>query len=217
MSETVSGAERQDAGTVLVVEDDVLVQRALLRLIRTAGYRVEGFGTVEELFDRPLPDAPVCLVLDLHLPDGHGIDILDRLIAEGERLPAVVLTGHGDISSAVRSMKRGAIEFLEKPFDQKVLLGSIEAGMAQARALAEERRRRSEAETKLDLLTPRERQVFGRVVAGWANKRIAGELGVAEHTVKVHLGRVMEKMAAESLAELVRTAVVLGIEGVELP
>ncbi len=204
-------------GTVLVVEDDALVQRALLRLIRTAGYRVRGFGSVEAFFAEPLPEGPICLVLDLHLPGGHGIDILDRLMELGEQLPAVVLTGHGDISSAVRSMKRGAIEFLEKPFDQKVLLASIAAGMGQARSTVDRRRRRRRVEARLELLTPREKEVFERVVSGWANKRIAGELGVAEHTVKVHRGRVMEKMEAESLADLVRMAVMLGIEGAQAP
>lgn len=205
----------QNQGTILVVEDDVLVQRALLRLLRTTGYDAEAFGSVEEFFARPLPQTPVCLLLDLHLPGGNGIEILDRLIEAGDDVPAIILTGHGDVSSAVRAMKRGAIEFLEKPLDRQELLASIEAGMAQAHAAADRRREQREVRDRLKMLTPRERQVLEHVVAGWANKRIAGELGVAEQTIKVHRGRVMEKMAAASLADLVRLAAVAGIHGVD--
>ncbi|MEM9596856.1 MAG: response regulator [Acidobacteriota bacterium] len=204
-------------GAVLVVEDDPLVQRALARLLRTAGYRARVFGSVGEFFASEPPAGPVCLVLDLHLPGGHGIDILDRLAEAGNPLPAVVLTGHGDVPSAVRAMKRGAVEFLEKPFDPSVLLAAVEAALARAAELGDARRRRRSIAERLDTLTPRESEVFLHVVAGWANKRIASGLGVAEHTVKVHRGRVMEKMAAGSLAELVRMAATLGIDGVKPP
>ena len=200
------------AGQVLVVEDDVLVQRALLRLLRTAGYEPLAFSDADELFAGPLPEEPACLVLDLHLPRGHGIEILDRLSEMGESLPTIVLTGHADVPSAVRSMKRGAIELLEKPFDQKTLLAAVALGSQQALELAARRRQRREIAERLQALTPRESEVFGLVVAGWANKRIAGRLGISEPTVKAHRGRVMEKMEASSLADLVRMAITAGAQ-----
>ncbi|MEM9557889.1 MAG: response regulator [Acidobacteriota bacterium] len=201
-----------DRGLVLLVEDDELLQRALLRMLRTTGYRAEAFGSVDEFFDRPPIDEPVCLILDLHLPGGNGLEILDRLAAVGDTPPAVVLTGHGDVPSAVRAMKKGAIEFLEKPFDRETLLAALARGMNEARSDDERARRDRRLEQRLATLTPREREVFEHVVAGWANKRVAGALGITEQTVKVHRGRVMEKMGASSLAHLVRMAVRLAIE-----
>ena len=189
---------------VFVVDDDVSVCVALSRLIRTAGLHVETFGTAAECLsaDR-LKDAD-CLVLDVHLPDLSGLELQAKLTELGLELPIVFITGRGDIPMSVRAMKAGALEFLTKPFDNQQLLAAIAQGIArcqnarlnEGKLLGLRRRYRS--------LTPRERQVFALVVQGLLNKQIAGELGTAEKTVKIHRGQVMRKMEAASLADLVR-------------
>jgi RNA polymerase sigma factor (sigma-70 family) len=199
-------------GTVLVVEDDILLQRALGRLFRTAGYRVELFDSVPAFLRHPAAPGPACLVLDLHLPDGNGFEILERLEAEGRALPAVVVTAHGDVPTTVRAMKSGAIELLEKPFDNRALLAAVAAGIARAEATGVERAGRRDAAARLATLTPREREVLELVVEGLPNKRIASRLGVAEKTVKVHRARLMEKCGALSLPDLVRLAARAGGE-----
>jgi RNA polymerase sigma factor (sigma-70 family) len=191
-------------GVVLVVEDDALLGRALTRLLRSAGHRVELHDRVGALLDRPLPDAPACLVLDLHLPDGSGFDVLDHVEALGESLPAVVFTAHGVVPTTVRAMKHGAIELLEKPFDNRRLLEAVAAGLDRSSRERSERRRRQNARDRLAALSVREREVLDLVVEGLPNKRIASRLGVSEQTVKVHRMRIMEKTGVDSLPELVR-------------
>jgi RNA polymerase sigma factor (sigma-70 family) len=193
-----------------VVEDDALLGRALTRLLRSAGHRVELHDRVGALLDRPLPDAPACLVLDLHLPDGSGFDVLDHVEALGQSLPAVVITGHGDVPTTVRAMKHGAIELLEKPFDNRRLLEAVASGLERSARERGERRRRLDARERLAALSAREREVLDLVVEGLPNKRIASRLGVSEQTVKVHRMRIMEKTAADSLPELVRLAAAAG-------
>jgi RNA polymerase sigma factor (sigma-70 family) len=197
-------------GVVLVVEDDALLGRALTRLLRSAGHRVELHDRVGALLDRPLPDAPACLVLDLHLPDGSGFDVLDHVEALGRSLPAVVITAHGDVPTTVRAMKHGAIELLEKPFDNRRLLEAVASGLERSARERGERRRRLDARERLATLSAREREVFDLVVEGLPNKRIASRLGVSEQTVKVHRMRIMEKTGADSLPELVRLAAAAG-------
>jgi RNA polymerase sigma factor (sigma-70 family) len=197
-------------GVVLVVEDDALLGRALTRLLRSAGHRVELHDRVGALLDRPLPDGPACLVLDLHLPDGSGFDVLDHVEALGESLPAVVITAHGDVPTTVRAMKHGAIELLEKPFDNRRLLEAVAAGLDRSARERGERRRRQDARDRLAALSTREREVLELVVEGLPNKRIASRLGVSEQTVKVHRMRIMEKTGADSLPELVRLAAAAG-------
>jgi RNA polymerase sigma factor (sigma-70 family) len=191
---------------VLVVEDDVLLGRALARLFRTAGHAVETFPSLESFWRFTLPETPACLVLDLHFPSGNGFEVLERLAVEGRPLPAVVVTAHGDVPTTVRAMKKGAVELLEKPFDNRQLLAAVEAALAQAARDHRERRARRALEERLAALTPREREVFHLVVEGLPNKRIAARLGIGEKTVKVHRARIMEKMAAASLPDLVRMA-----------
>jgi FixJ family two-component response regulator len=191
---------------VFVVDDDVTVCVALSRLIRTAGLQVETFGTAAEcLSDDRLKDAD-CLVLDVHLPDLSGLDLQTKLTELGLELPIVFITGRGDIPMSVKAMKAGALEFLTKPFDNQLLLDAIEQGIARCRSARLHEEKLIELQRRYQSLTPRERQVFVRVVRGLLNKQIAGELGTAEKTVKIHRSQVMRKMDAASLPDLVRMA-----------
>ena len=191
---------------VFVVDDDVSVCVALSRLIRTAGLHVETFGTAAECLNADrLKDAD-CLVLDVHLPDLSGLELQAKLTELGLELPIVFITGRGDIPMSVRAMKAGALEFLTKPFDNRQLLEAIEQGIARCRSAKRHDEQLLELQRRYQSLTPRERQVFALVVRGLLNKQIAGELGTAEKTVKIHRGQVMRKMEAASLPDLVRMA-----------
>jgi RNA polymerase sigma factor (sigma-70 family) len=203
MSPAVGSHQSEVKGVVLVVEDDPLVQRALGRLFRKAGHRVELFDDLESFLARELPDDPTCLVLDLHLPDGNGLEIVDALHDEGTSVPAVVITAHGDVPTTVRAMRKGAVELIEKPFDNEQVLAAVAEGIARDAKDRAARRRRDEARALLDTLSPREREVFDLVVEGLANKVVASRLGVAEKTVKVHRARAMKKVGAASLADLI--------------
>jgi FixJ family two-component response regulator len=194
------------AAKVFVVDDDVSVCVALSRLIRTAGLHVETFGTAAECLNADrLKDAD-CLVLDVHLPDLSGLELQARLTELGVELPIVFITGHGDIPMSVRAMKAGALEFLTKPFDDQQLLDAIEQGIARCQTAKQQDEKLLELQRRCRSLTPRERQVFSLVVRGLLNKQIAGELGTAEKTVKIHRGQVMRKMKAASVPDLVRMA-----------
>ena len=191
---------------VFVVDDDVTICVALSRLIRTAGLQVETFGTAAEcLSDDRLKDAD-CLVLDVHLPDLSGLELQAKLTGLGLELPIVFITGRGDIPMSVRAMKAGAVEFLTKPFDNQQLLEAIEQGIARCQRARLHDEKLSDLQRRYRSLTPRERQVFTLVVQGLLNKQIAGELGTAEKTVKIHRSQVMKKMDAASLPDLVRMA-----------
>jgi FixJ family two-component response regulator len=192
--------------TVLVIDDDVTMCVALSRLIRSAGLHVETFGTAAEcLSDDRLRDAD-CLVLDVHLPDLSGLELQARLTELGLDVPIVFITGRGDIPMSVRAMKAGALEFLTKPFDNQQLLDAIEQGVARCRSARLREEQLGDLQRRYRSLTPRERQVFSLVVRGLLNKQIAGELGTAEKTVKIHRSQVMRKMEAASLPDLVRMA-----------
>lgn len=191
---------------VFIVDDDVTICVALSRVMRTAGLHVETFGTAEEcLSDDRLKDAD-CLVLDIHLPDLSGLELQKKLTELGLGLPIVFITGRGDIPMSVRAMKAGAVEFLTKPFDNQQLLDAIEQGIARCQRAKRDEAQLSDLSRRYQSLTPRERQVFTLVVRGLLNKQIAGELGTAERTVKIHRGQVMKKMDAASLPDLVRMA-----------
>ena len=191
---------------VFVVDDDVTICVALSRLIRTAGLQVETFGTAAEcLSDDRLKDAD-CLVLDVHLPDLSGLELQAKLTELGLELPIVFITGRGDIPMSVRAMKAGALEFLTKPFDNQQLLEAIEQGIARCQRARLHEEKLIDLQRRYQSLTPRERQVFALVVRGLLNKQIAGELGTAEKTVKIHRSQVMKKMDAASLPDLVRMA-----------
>ena len=191
---------------VFVVDDDVSVCVALSRLIRSAGLLVETFGTAAECLSADRLKDAHCLVLDVHLPDLSGLELQAKLTELGLELPIVFITGRGDIPMSVRAMKAGALEFLTKPFDDQQLLDAIEQGIARCRSARQLVEKLLGLQLRYQSLTPRERQVFALVVRGLLNKQIAGELGTAEKTVKIHRGQVMRKMEAASLPDLVRMA-----------
>ncbi len=189
---------------VFVADDDESVRRSLRRLLASAGFAVETFASAEEVLARGRPTGPACLVADLQMPGLTGLELQERLASDALRLPMIFITGHGDIPSSVRAMKEGAVDFLTKPFDDEELLGAIRRGLARdAETLKQWDGVRSVRE-RAARLTPREREVMDLVVTGMLNKQIAYDLGTSEKTIKVHRARVMEKMEAASVAELVR-------------
>jgi FixJ family two-component response regulator len=196
---------------VFVIDDDDSVRRALQRLIRSVGLRVELFGSAHEFLERDRPDVPSCMILDIRLPGMSGLDFQRRLAEAKIHIPIIFITGHGDIPMTVRAMKAGAVEFLTKPFNDQDLLDAIQHALEQDRV-----RRQQEAEIailreRFELLTPREQEILPRVVSGLLNKQIAGAIGTTEATVKVHRSQLMRKMGAESVADLVRMAERIGI------
>lgn len=196
---------------VFVVDDDAAMRRSLENLIRSVRLRVEAFASAQDFLRRKRLDVPGCLVLDVRLPGLSGLDLQKRMAEADREIPIVFITGHGDIPMTVRAMKAGAVEFLTKPFRDQDLLDAIHQALERARKAGEQRAEVEELRTRYRSLTPRERQVMGRVAEGLLNKQIAGELGTSETTVKIHRHQVMEKMRAASLAELVRMAGRLGI------
>ena len=200
----------KDSSIVYVLDDDYRVREALTGLLSSVGFRVEVFASAAEYLKFKKPDSPACLVLDLQLPGMSGLD-LQREIAGGDAPAIVFVTGHGDVPSSVRAMKAGAIEFLLKPFDDQELLRAIDAAIAQDREARLKRAELAELQRRYTLLTPREREVLPFVVAGLLNKQTAAELGNSEITIQVHRGQIMRKMAASSLADLVKMAGKLGI------
>jgi FixJ family two-component response regulator len=199
--------------TVFIVDDDGAVRRSLERLIRSVGLEVETFASAQDFLRREAPEGPACLVLDVRMPGLSGLDLQKELAAAGLAVPIIFMTGHGTVPMSVRAMKAGAVDFLEKPVDEQVLLDAVHQALDRDRQARSEREARSTIEERVASLTPREREVLALVVAGLLNKQIAGELGTSEKTIKVHRGRVMQKMEAESLAELVRMAEAVGIRG----
>jgi FixJ family two-component response regulator len=198
---------------VHVVDDNASVRRALKRLLGSVGIETETYSSAKQFLDATLADVPCCVVLDVRMPRMSGLELQDRLLASGRELPIVFITGHGDIAMAVEAMKKGAVDFLPKPFNDQDLIDAIHRALAQHERLRGERADREEVLARLERLTPREREVMELVVTGMLNKQIAGELGTVEKTIKVHRARVMEKMEAESLAELVRLAARVDIHG----
>jgi RNA polymerase sigma factor (sigma-70 family) len=196
---------------VFVVDDDAPMRESLKNLIRSVGLRVELFSSAQEFLRSKRLDLPSCLVLDVRLPGLSGLDLQKRTTEAGMEIPIIFITGHGDIPMSVRAMKAGAVEFLTKPFRDQDLLDSIQEALERDRKAREERAALQELRSRFASLTPREREVMERVVAGLLNKQIGAELGTSETTVKIHRHQVMEKMGAGSLPELVRMADRLGI------
>jgi FixJ family two-component response regulator len=203
--------ERTEKQIVLVVDDDPFVRKALTYLFESMELPVKAFTTASELLDSKLPDVPSCLVLDIRLPGGSGLEFQEVLAKAGIQIPIVFLTGHGDIPMSVKAMKAGAVDFLTKPFRDQDILDAV------TRALNQDRKRRagekalSDLRQRFETLTQREREVMALAASGLRNKQIAYQLQVEEITVKIHRGRAMKKMEARSLADLVSMAETLGI------
>jgi len=197
---------------VFVVDDDPSIRRAIQRPIRSIGLQVEVFGSAQEFLVSKRPDAPSCLVLDIRLPGMSGLDFQRELANADNHIPIIFVTAHGDIPMTVRAMKAGAVEFLTKPFRDQDLLDAIHIALTRDRVRREREAEISVLQERFETLTPREREVVALVVSGMLNRQIAAELRTAENTVKVHRSRAMQKMQAQSLAELVKM-----VEKIQLP
>src|ERR1700756_274968 len=192
--------------TVLVIDDDPDLRASVGRLLRSLGIDVQLFASIPDFLKSDPPDCPSCLVLDIRMPGQSGLDFQRELAAANRDIPIIFVTGHGDIPMSVQAMKRGAIEFLTKPFRDQDLLDAIQVGIARDRALLEEDKAIAVLRERFETLTLRERQVMALVATGRLNKQIAGDIGISEITVKVHRGQVMRKMHASSLPDLARMA-----------
>jgi FixJ family two-component response regulator len=194
-----------------VVDDDVSVRESLDLLIRTAGWQPETYASAEAFLARPRALEPSCLVLDVSLPDLNGLDLQKRVGSDRSDMPIIFITGYGDVPMSVRAMKAGAVEFLTKPFGDDVLLGAIAGALERSRAALEQQAEMQVLRSRYVTLSPREREVMALVVSGLLNKQVAGELRISEITVKAHRGKVMHKMGAASLPDLVKMAERLGV------
>jgi FixJ family two-component response regulator len=191
---------------VFVVDDDVSVRESLELLIDNEGWRPEVFASAQEFLDHPRALVPSCLLLDISLPGLNGLDLQKRIALERTDMPIIFITGYGDVPKTVQAMKAGAVEFLTKPFNDEVLLTAIRQALERSRLARTEETALQELRDRYALLTPREREVMTLVVSGLLNKQVGGELGISEITVKAHRGQVMQKMKANSVADLVKMA-----------
>jgi RNA polymerase sigma factor (sigma-70 family) len=196
----------EEKPTVFIIDDDVQILKYLSRLVQSIGFDARTFVSADEFLKSDTSQTPCCMILDVRMPGLSGMDLQERLRMAGKDIPVIFLTGYGTVPLSVKAMKDGAFDFLEKPFDDQALLDAVNRAVERNRRVGPERRERNEIQVHLKSLTEREREVFDLVVEGHPNKYIAQELGVSEKTVKVHRSRVMHKMGAFSLADLVKMA-----------
>ena len=200
-----------------IVDDDQSVRRSLQRLIKSAGYAAETFASAEDYLTREIFEGPICLVLDVRMPGLNGLDLQAALELRGMGEQIVFLTGHADVPTCKQAMKNGAVDFLMKPFDDTELISAIERALARGEDCLRKRGERREARGRIDKLTPREFEVLRFVIIGLLNKQIAAELCTAEKTIKVHRGRVMQKLGVSSVPDLVRISQRAGVAPAEVP
>jgi two-component system, LuxR family, response regulator FixJ len=200
-----------EGGTVHVIDDDEALRDSLAFLLRTANINVTSHASAAAFLDAMPKSAVSCIITDVRMPGLGGIDLLRRLKELGITAPVIVITGHGDVPLAVEAMKFGAIDFLEKPFDDEVLLQSVHSALREHAGTAKRQAERADIDSRLATLSPRERDVLGGLVAGHANKKIAFDLGISPRTIEIYRANLMDKMKAGSLSDLVRMALVAGI------
>ncbi|MDX5986225.1 response regulator transcription factor [Sphingomonas echinoides] len=213
-TQETDGSDHHGEPTVIIVDDDALVRSAMDSLFRSIGLRTLTFDSAQTLFEHALPKGPSCLVMDVRLPRMNGLEIQAKLMERGDRAPIVFITGHGDIPMSVRAMKAGAIDFLAKPFRDQDIIDAVETALDRDRKRLEDEDAIAAAAQRQASLTPREREVMERVVAGLMNKQIAADLGLSEITVKLHRGSMMRKMGVRTVADLVRLSEAIGRRGV---
>lgn len=214
---TSAAPKSQPKPIVFVVDDDVSVRESLELLISFAGWKPEVFSSAEEFLARPRAATPSCLVLDVSLPDLNGLELQELIGSNRTDMPIIFITGHGDVPMTVQAMKAGAVEFLTKPFDDEVLLSAIRHAIKRSETLIDDQAELVSLRNRYESLTPRERDVMNLVVAGMLNKQIGLKLDISEITVKAHRGKMMQKMKADSVADLVKAAVRLGITPAKNP
>jgi FixJ family two-component response regulator len=197
---------------VLVVDDDHLIRDALEQLIKSVGLKAYTFSSAQEFLEKDLPDVPCCLISDIRMPGLSGLDLQDELAKKGLKIPVIFITGHGTVPTSVRAMKAGAVDFLQKPFEDQELLDAIHNAIEQNRQTRKEQAEIGEIKRRVESLTPREYEVLSLVTAGMLNKQIAYDLKLSENTVKTHRAHIMQKMKAESLADLVRLTEMVDID-----
>jgi FixJ family two-component response regulator len=214
---TVTAPKSQQQPIVFVVDDDISVRESLELLIKFAGWQPETFASAEEFLARPRTATPSCVVLDVSLPNLNGLELQKLIGADRRDMPIIFITGHADVPMTVQAMKAGAVEFLTKPFDDEVLLSAIRHAIKRSAAMLDDQAEIKALRSSYESLTAREQDVMRLVVAGMLNKQIGLKLGISEITVKAHRGKVMKKMKADSIAELVKTAVRLGLTPAQNP
>jgi FixJ family two-component response regulator len=208
--------EEQASSLIGIVDDDQSMRRSLQRLFKSAGHAAETFASAEDYLAREIFEGPICLVLDVRMPGLHGLGLQEALELRGAGEQIVFITGHGDVPTCKQAMKNGAVDFLTKPFDSAELIGAVKRALARGEDDLRTRGERREARGRIDNLTPREFEVFRFVIIGLLNKQIAAELRTAEKTIKVHRGRVMQKLGVNSVPDLVRISQRAGVAPAEV-